>query len=245
MTETLKECVWFYTGADYLVINAFLWKNRDALDPCIEIVWQNNTGMIREAKKDPGEFFSSSGLDGAALYRSYIKRTPPELNADSKKAMLDQAISDLRLICRSMRPADGPERLIRNMERAFVLKDVRVGEEVELCGLTSTSTTGQKIDYGVQDLRQPAQILYIDIPAGTPALFLNNDEHEVLLPPMRYRATDIGSSCGVPTVTLEALSPLDAEILIRSAKESFPEYFRDRQREWIFKRDRNEPFERI
>ncbi len=225
MTDRLKECAWFYTGADYLVINAFLWKNREALDPCIGIVWENNRGVIREAEEEgPEKRFATSGLDGAALLQSYRRRTPDALNDEAKRQILEQAIDDIRLLCASMRPTKEPVRLYRNMEPAFRLQNARGGEEIELLGLTSTSTTGQQIDYGHADFRAPAQVLAIDVPKGLPALFLENDEHEVLLPPMRYRVTGTNLHDGVPTVSLEALRTLDPEQLIRSAKDAFPAY---------------------
>ena len=225
MTDRLKECEWFYTGADYLVINAFLWKNREALEPCIDIVWQNNLAVIREAEEEgPEKRFASSGVEGGALLQSYRRRTPNALTDEGKKGMLEQAISDIRLLCGSMQPTTEPVRLFRNMEQAFVLQNTREGEQIELLGLTSTSTTGQRIDYGQDDYRKPAQVLQIDVPKGLPALFLKNDEHEVLLPPMRYRVSGVDLHDGVPTVALEALSPLDLEPLIESAKDAFSAY---------------------
>lgn len=222
MTDRLKECVWFYTGADYLIINAFLWKNREALEPCIDIVRQNNLAVIREAEEEgPEERFASSGIDGAALLQCYRRRTPDTLTDDAKRKMLEQAISDIRLLCGSMQPAREPIRVFRNMESAFCLKNAREGGQIELLGLTSTSTTGQQIDYGHDDYRKPAQILQIDVPKGTPALFLENEEHEVLLPPMRYRIRGESFTDGVSTVTLEALHPLDLESLIRSSADIF------------------------
>ena len=228
MTDQLRECVWFYTGADYLLINAFLWKNKKALEPCLGIVWQNNLDVIREAEEEgPEKRFASFGPDGGMMLESYRRRTADALTDDAKKGMLEQAISDIRLLCDSMQPAREPVRLFRNMESAFCLKNAREGEQIELLGLTSTSTTGQQIDYGHDDYRKPAQILRIDVPKGLPTLFLKNEEHEVLLPPMRYRVTGNDTSDGVPTVTLEALCPLNLELLIRRAKETFPAYFHD------------------
>ena len=225
MTDRLKECVWFYTGADYLVINAFLWRNREALDPCIGIVWQNNLDVIREAEAEgPENRFASSGLDGAALLQSYRRRTPDALTDEAKAQILDQTISDIRLLCASMQPTKEPVRLFRNMEQAFVLQNARKGEQIDFWGLTSTSTTGQQIDYGHDDYRKPAQVLEIDVPKGLPALFLENDEHEVLLPPMRYRVKGESVTDGVSTVTLEALYPLDPEQLIQSSKDAFSAY---------------------
>ena len=222
MTE-LKECIWFYTGADYLIINAFLWRNREALEPCIDIVWENNKGVIREAEQEGAEkYFASSGLDGAALLLSYRRRTPDVLTDDAKKSILEQAVSDIRLLVGSMRPTKEPVRLFRNEEKRFCLKNVNVGNNVELLGITSTSTTGQQIDYGRDDYRAPAQILQIDLPAGLPALFLDNDENEVLLPPMLYAVKSESVEKGVPTITLDAVRPLDLERLILSSKEAFP-----------------------
>lgn len=223
--DQLKECIWFYTGADYLIINAFLWKNKEALEPCIGIVWQNNRDVIREAEQEgANKRFASSGLDGAALLECYRRRTPDELTHDAKRSILEQAVADIRLLCSSMQPTKEPIILIRNMEKPFCLKAPHVGENVELLGLTSTSTTGQQIDYGDNDFRKPAQVLRLNIPAGTPALFLENDEHEVLLPPLSYAIKGAGVENGVPTVTLDAVSPLDHEQLIKSSEDVFSEY---------------------
>ena len=51
MDESTKESVIFYTGADFLIINALLWRNKEVLDKCIEIVHKNNHGVIQEALK--------------------------------------------------------------------------------------------------------------------------------------------------------------------------------------------------
>ena len=229
MQDRLEECVWFYTGADYLLINAFLWKNKEALEPCLGIVWQNNRDVIREAEEEgPETRFASSGLNGGALLESYRRRTPDALTDDAKTSMLEQAISDIRLLCRSMQPTKGPVRVYRNMERAFVLQNIRKGEQIDLLGLTSTGMTGQQIDYGQNDFRSPAQVLQIDVPAGTPALILENDEHEVLLPPMRYRIKGESITDGVSTVMLDALCPLDWEQLIQSSTDAFSAYFPNR-----------------
>ncbi len=226
MDDRLKESLWFYTGADYLIINAFLWINKEAMDPCIGIVWQNNRDVIREAKEEgPENRFAFSGLDGAALFESYRRRTPAELTNEAKRDILHQAITDIRLICDSMHPIREPVRLFRNMEAAFCLKNIREGEQVDLLGLTSTSTTGQQINYGQNNFRKPAQILQIDVPSGLPALFLENDEHEVLLPPMRYRVKGEHIEDGVLTVSLDACQPLELERLIQSATEAFAELF--------------------
>ena len=226
MTDRLKECVWFYTGADYLLINAFLWRNKEALEPCLGIVWQNNLDVIREAEAEGSEQrFASSGLDGASLLESYRRRTPDALTDNAKRSMLEQAISDIRLLYTSMQPTKEPIHVIRNVGRMFAIKNVHDGDQIDLLGLTSTSTTGQQIDYGHDDYRKPAQVLEIDVPKGLPALFLENDEHEVLLPPMRYRVKGESVKDGVSTVLLEALHLLDLERLIRSSAEAFPTFF--------------------
>lgn len=47
MLDPVQESLWFYTAADYLVINSFLWRDTAALEACLELVWQNNSGMLR------------------------------------------------------------------------------------------------------------------------------------------------------------------------------------------------------
>ena len=162
MLDPVQETLWFYAAADYLVINAFLWKNEEALEPCLQIVHSNNAGMIREAEQQtPETRFAFSGLDCRALYDSYKRRTPPDLSPASKQRMLEQAIADIRLLCRAARPAEEEMTLLRNVDARFLLYDAPPGSTVELLGLTSTSRTGQLIDYGRQDYRAPAQV-----PAG-------------------------------------------------------------------------------
>ena len=61
MLDPLKEALWFYTAADYLIINAFLWKNTEAMEPCLEIVHGNNIKVIKEAEEQtPEKRFSFS-----------------------------------------------------------------------------------------------------------------------------------------------------------------------------------------
>ena len=227
MLDPLTESLWFYTAAEYLIVNAFLWRNKAALERCIDIVFQNDRAVIAEAQKEtPEKRFAFSRLDCEALYQCYLRRTPEELTSAAKRRMLETAISDIRLICHSMYPAGEAVRLIRNMEKAYSLKSVRKGERIDLLGVTSTSTTGQLIDYGVDDFRKPDQILLLDIPEGTPLLFLKNEENEVLLPPMRYVVTAEAVNDGIHTVTLNAEHPLNIEELIRASEEAFPEYFK-------------------
>ena len=66
MDDRVKTVVWFYTGADYLIVNAFLWRDKQALVECLEIVWSNNRAVIQEAEEQtPEKRFSSSGIDAA------------------------------------------------------------------------------------------------------------------------------------------------------------------------------------
>ncbi|MGM9619129.1 MAG: hypothetical protein ACI3W8_04770 [Oscillospiraceae bacterium] len=220
MSNALKTSLWFYTGADYLIINAFLWKNKSALDECLEIVWNNNRGILREAEEQtPERRFCSAGIDAMELYESYRRRTPELLSDTAKNAMLGQAVEDIYRICRAMRPTPREMRLIRNVDKRFAVKDFRIGDTVDLLGLTSTSTTGQLIDYGRENYRKPDQILELHVAVGLPVLPLeDNGENEVILPPMAYRAVGRRDENGVDVVTMEAIRPLDLERLIREAK---------------------------
>lgn len=59
----LSTALWFYSGADYLIVNALLWRNTKALEACLKIVWDNNRAVIREARQStPEKRFSGSGL---------------------------------------------------------------------------------------------------------------------------------------------------------------------------------------
>ncbi|MGM9662245.1 MAG: hypothetical protein ACI3WR_04030 [Oscillospiraceae bacterium] len=220
MSNALKTSLWFYTGADYLIINAFLWKNKSALHECLEIVWNNNRGILREAEEQtPERRFRSAGIDAMELYESYRRRTPELLSDATKNAMLGQAVEDIHRICRAMRPAPSEMLLIRNVGKRFAVKDFQIGGTVDLLGLTSTSTTGQLIDYSRENYRKPDQILKLHVAAGLPVLPLEDSgENEVILPPMAYRAVDRRDENGVDVVTMEAVRPLDLDRLIREAK---------------------------
>ena len=226
MLDPVKEALWFYTAADYLIINAFLWKNTKAMAPCLEIVHKNNVGMIREAEEQtPEKRFSFSGLDCQALLDSYKRRTPRDLSPTSRRRMLEQAIADIRLLYRSASPAQQEMLLFRNMDARFMLNGASPGNTVELLGLTSTSSTGQLIDYGHQDYRAPAQVLKIHVPVGMPVLRFENAENEVILPPMSYQVVASAVHDSIPTVGLKAHRVLDIENLISSAKDTFSSYF--------------------
>ena len=223
MNNELKTSLWFYTGADYLIINSFLWKDKGALEECMEIVWNNNRGMIREAEEQTAQRrFSSSGIDEAELLESYRRRTPESLTNAAKDSMIEQAIADIDCICRAMEPAPCDMELVRNLDSHTALGNVRIGDTADLLGLTSTSTTGQLIDYGKENYRKPDQILKIHIAAGLPLLRMENDrENEVILPPMTYRVVDRAHENGVDVITMEAISPLDLDHVIREAKAAW------------------------
>lgn len=217
---SLSTALWFYSGADYLIVNALLWRNLQALEACLQIVWDNNRAVIREAREStPEKRFSRCGIDAAALYESYLSRTPEALTPEARQQMIDQAVLDIRCICSAMQSAGEDLQLIRNVDARFAIGRAAIGETVELLGLTSTSTTGQLIDYGKNEQRKPDQVLRIRVPAGLPALRLEDDrESEVLLPPMAYRILDRRTDNGADTLWLEAAKPLDLERLICAAK---------------------------
>ena len=226
MLDPLSESLWFYTAADYLIINAFLWKNRQALEECIGIVWSNNRGVIAEAEAEtPEKRFASTGLDARGLFRRYVERTPEKLDRASRARIMERAIVDIRIICRAAAPAAEETTLYRNVPARFAIGFPGAGETVELPGLTSTSTTGQEIDYGKGDLRRPDQVIEIELPAGLPAVSFENEENEVILPPMAYAAMERSAPGGADRIRLRALRPLDLEELIRSSRAAFPDIF--------------------
>lgn len=219
MDAKLKQTIWFYTGADYLVINAFLWKNTAALNDVIQIVWNNNRAVIGEAQEQtPQKRFESSGLDGVQLYESYLARTPEALTPETQKQILEQAARDARCICRGMKPAPKEILLIRNIGKRCVLQNTEAGQTIRLLGLTSTSTTGQLIDYGKDACEKPEQIARILIPEGFPMLTVEDErENEVILPPAVYRMTEKRKEQETEVLCLQALTPLDVEQLIEEA----------------------------
>ena len=222
MLDPVRESLWFYSAADYLVINAFLWRNDEALGPCLEIVRQNNLAVMAEAEEEtPGKRFPFPPEEAEQLFRSYVRRTPRDDSAASKRMMLAQAADDIRLLCRAAKPSEEDMLLYRNVDARFAVKDAAPGGELELYGLTSTSTTGQLIDYGRGDLRRPGQIMRIALPAGLPALIAGGEENEVVLPPMRFLVTGVSESGGVPLLELRALETLDVGKLIAASEEFF------------------------
>ena len=224
MDDALKTALWFSTGADYLIINSFLWRDKQALEECLEIVWNNNCAVIREAEEQtPEKRFSSSGLDVIQLYESYRVRTSEVFSDAEKKRMIGQVIQDIRCLCSGMKPAHKEMQLTRNLNERCAIKSFNIGDTVELLGLTSTSTTGQLIDYSQGNYRKPSQVLHIRVAAGLPVLPLDNSENEVILPPAAYRVVDRHNENGTDVVILDALYPLDLDCLIREAEAAYTE----------------------
>lgn len=219
MRDTLKKTLWFYTGADYLIINSFLWRDKSALDECLEIVWNNNRAVIQEAvEQTPEKRFASFGTDAISLFESYQVRTPEKLTETGKNQMIDQAIRDIRRICYAMQQEHECMKLIRNVDKRYSMNNFCIGDTINLLGLTSTSTTGQLIDYSHDNFRKPGQIVHIHIGNNIPILPVENSrEHEVILPPMAYQVLDSYDENGTDHVVVEALFPLELESLIHEA----------------------------
>ncbi|MBR4435794.1 MAG: hypothetical protein IKS90_06845 [Clostridia bacterium] len=229
MNDPNLEALWFYTAADYLLINAFLWRNTEALAPCLELVYNNNLSVIQEVEKlTPEKRFAFTGFDCNALYEVYKRRTPFSLTAFSKRKMLEQAIDDIRTICSAAMPVSEDLLLFRNVNARFML-NAEQNDTVALLGLTSTSNTGQLIDYGNNDYLSPAQILKICVPRHFPAVSFVNSENEVILPPMEYRVLSSTMRDNVSIIELQAIGSLDIESLISTSKDVFSEYFYNEQ----------------
>lgn len=221
----LQEALFFYTGADYLVINAFLWRNQKALLPCIEIVQQNNRGMISEAlASTPGQRFDTSEEEGELILAAYRRRTLDLSSSNALRQIIELAIEDIRIICRAMQPALSDLVLYRNVSEKYFPHHPAIGQILDLPGLTSTSTTGQEINYGKDDFHSASFQYKIMLSKRTPMLALENDsreENEVLLPPMQYRITEIAEAKNQRILSLAPIALLDIEELIASADIAF------------------------
>ncbi|MCL2557842.1 MAG: hypothetical protein FWE09_05130 [Treponema sp.] len=220
MNESTRESIRFFTGADYLVVNNLLWANKINLRRGIEAAHRNNAGVIREAMEmTPEVRWGVPKEEGEKLLEAYRRRTPDEITEASEAKIIETAINDIRTICDSMRPADSEMTLYRNVEEEHAIKELTVGKEVDLLGLTSTSSTGQKIDYGNGSFKTAFCIYEIKISVGLPVLIVENDyreENEVILPPMRYRIS--GTRDNGKIAALEAIKPLDISLIIKNAK---------------------------
>jgi hypothetical protein len=221
-SELMKESIRFYIGADYLIVNNLLWGNSINLEKGIEAVHRNNMGIIREATEmTPAVRWGVSAADGQKLLDAYKRRTPDEITDATKAEIIKTAITDIHNICGSMRPADDELLLYRNVAEAYAIKDPAVGGTVDIKGITSATTTGQKIDYGKGDFQITFHKYEIRVPKGMPILALENDyrnENEVILPPMRYRITGIRAGEDGKVIELEAIKPLDVGLLIKDAE---------------------------
>ena len=210
----MNESVKFFTGTDFLIINALLWGNEMGVERGIEAVYRNNTGVIREAEEmTPEVRWGVSKEEGQKLFESYKRRTPNEINEATKLEFIKTAINDIRNICKAMQSATEEMVLYRNVAEEYAIKNLSIGEEIELKGITSTSTTGQKIDYGKNEFVETFQKYEIKIFVGIPILIVENDyrqENEVILPPMKYRVSDVQDGL----VKLEAIAPLDIEFFL-------------------------------
>jgi len=209
ISEAAQESVYFFTGADFLLVNALLWRNDANVGRGIEAVYRNNTGIIQEAMEmTPAVRWGVSKEEGQKRLEAYQRRTPDEINEAAKAEMIETAINDIHNICNAMQPADTEMLLYRNVVEDFAIQSPTIGSEVDLIGITSTSTTGQQIDYGKNDFKITFYQYEIRVAAGMPVLVLENDyrqENEVILPPMRYRITGVRDKI----IALEAIKPLD------------------------------------
>ena len=221
MNESLKHLLRFYTGADYLIINALLWGNKSDLEQGIKAVHWNNTGVISEAKEmTPEVRFGVSKEEGQRLLDAYICRTPDLLTKATMAEIINTAISDIYSICNHMQPATEEILLYRNVEEKYAIKNPVAGSLVDLKGITSTSTTGQEIDYGNGHKITCCKYV-IKVPIGIPMLVVENDyrnENEVILPPMQYRVVDVCEDEVCKRLNLDAIKTLDIDALLQEAK---------------------------
>jgi len=229
MSEAMKESVGFYSAQDAFLINSILWGNKTNLDKAIESTHLNNTGMIREAMEQTPEvrFSWLSKEEAQRFLETYKRRTPDKITEAAKAEMIELAINDIQNICNAikMHPADSDILLYRNIvAEDSAIKDIVTGKIVDFKGITSTSTTGQKISYGNKKFHETLHQYYIKVPAGMPVLVFGkgndfrDDENEAILPPMQYKITDVrdGEECKI--VELEPIKPLDVDLLIKEAK---------------------------
>ena len=109
-------------------------------------------------------------------------------------------------------------KLFRNVEEQFCLSPLSIGKEVEFYGITSTSTTGQEIEYANGNFRQANFQYVINVPKGMPLLELENDfENEVMLPPMKYRVIGYKVKNSKVEFELQPQQVLDVQKLLKSA----------------------------
>ena len=221
MNKALKEAIWFYTGADYLIVNSLLWCNKSGLERGIDAVYLNNIDMIKDAvEMTPEVRFGMSKEEGEWLLDAYKRRTPKEINDLTKVEMIETAVNDIHIICDSMYPADTEITLFRNVDVKNVIYQPTVGQTVTLRGVTSTNTTGQEVEYG-DGVRTEYVRYIINVSLGTPILELENDyreENEVILPPMQYKITAVRDEGNLRVIELETIKTVDVDTLISSAK---------------------------
>lgn len=219
MNEKTQESIFFYKRADYLVINSLLWHNMQSIEQGLVKTYKNNHGMIKEAvEQTPEVRFNCDPERANSILRSFQKRTPKILNDAGKVQMLKNAITDILLITKSMKKTKKEMKLFRNVEEQFCLSPLSVGKEVEFLGITSTSTTGQEIEYAKGELRQANFQYVINVPKGMPLLELENDfENEVILPPMKYKVLGYKEKNGKVEFELQPQEVLDMHKLLQSA----------------------------
>jgi hypothetical protein len=145
MNEKIKESIRFYIGANYLIVNNLLWRNKTNLEKGIEAVHWNNTGVIREAIEMTHEVrWGVSKEQGQKLLKAYKCRMPDKITEVTKTEIIETAINDIHNICNSMKPANNEIILYRNVVEEYAVKDITIGKIVELRGITSTTTTVRK-----------------------------------------------------------------------------------------------------
>ena len=83
--------------------------------------------------------FGVSAEEAHKIFEAYKRRTPETINEDTKKQIIATAIEDIHNICNSMQPANKDMLLFRNVNENFAIKNPKIGETVDLLGITSTS----------------------------------------------------------------------------------------------------------
>ena len=220
MDDKITESIYFYTRADYLIVNALLWGNKEKIDNCIEKVYNNNKGMIKEAQDiTPEKRFGMQKEDAQKVFESYLRRTPKNFDQEAKIKMIEIALNDIKNLKNAMKPAEKEMTLYRNVEKEDCIKKEMLYKNVDLLGLTSTSTTGQEIEYGKGEKRKATYQYKILVSPRTPILQLENDdsdENEVILPPMKYNVLSVKESEDKTEIELEPIEVLNMNELLEN-----------------------------
>lgn len=198
-----EETISFYTRNDFAIINALLAGDTDSLWSGAHAAYNDNKNIIEEFRNGQRTVNSDYDIKWIEILQ---KRLISSLDRESKEKIIKTACKDIDNILNAMRPAERKMLLYRTAwddcancagncfpySHQYKSLRLRVNDSVTIKTISSTSVT----PYMEKNADKAFYRYEITVPAGNNILELDkfvchNENGEVLLPPMKFKVTDI------------------------------------------------------